>query len=117
MWIDLALGVLVLLALAQLVLLLRGRRQLQELRRRIDLQALDAAYACTDVPTSMLVASLGRLERQLSRLEQQPAQERQSYEMAQQLARQGADVEQLVSRCGLSREEAKLVLQMHPANP
>lgn len=117
MWIDIALGVLILLALAQLMLLLRGRRQLQDLQRHVDLQARDAVYACTDVPTSMLVASLGRLERQLGRLEQQPGQERQSYEMAQQLARQGADVEQLVSRCGLSREEAKLVLQMHPANP
>ncbi|MDQ6646791.1 MAG: DUF2802 domain-containing protein [Pseudomonadota bacterium] len=33
--------------------------------------------------------------------------------MAQQLAREGADVEQLVERCGLSRDEATLVRQLH----
>ena len=40
---------------------------------------------------------------------------RPSYELAQQLAREGADVDQLVERCGLSGDEAKLILQMHSA--
>jgi hypothetical protein len=63
----------------------------------------------------MLVTALGRLERQMRQLEQQPAPTHQAYELAQQLAREGADLEQLVSRCGLSRDEARLVMQMHPA--
>jgi hypothetical protein len=87
------------------------------LQRQVAALSHDAIHACTDVPTSMLVTALGRLERQVGRLEQQPPPTRQSYELAQQLARDGADVEQLVSRCGLSRDEARLVLQMHPAHP
>ncbi|MDW2981953.1 DUF2802 domain-containing protein [Rhodanobacter sp. KK11] len=114
MWLELGVGVLLLLALAQSVLLFHGWRQLRELQRRVAAQSRDVAYACTDVPTSMLVTALGQLQRQLGRIEQQPPPTRQSYELAQQLAREGADVEQLVSRCGLSRDEAKLVLAMRP---
>ncbi|KZC39227.1 MULTISPECIES: DUF2802 domain-containing protein [Rhodanobacter] len=113
MWLELGVAVLLLLALAQSLLLWHGGRQLRELQRRVAALSHEAGFACTDVPTSMLVTVLGRLERQLGRAEQPPL--RQSYELAQRLAREGADVEQLVSRCGLSRDEAKLVLQMHPA--
>ena len=116
-WLEAGVGVLLLLALAQSAVLFHGRRQLRELQRQVAALTHDAMHACTDVPTSMLVTALGRLERQVGRLEQQPPPVRQSYELAQQLAREGADVEQLVSRCGLSRDEARLVLQMHPAHP
>lgn len=121
MWLDIGMGVLLLLALAQSALLFHGWRQLRELQQQVAVLVHDASLACTDVPTSMLVTALGRLERQqgrlerrLGRIEQQPPPPRQSYELAQQLAREGADVEQLVSRCGLSRDEAKLVLAMRP---
>jgi len=117
MWLEVGVAVLLLLALAQSALLLHVWRHLRELQRRVAAQSHDAMYACTDVPTSMLVAALGRLERQLGRIEQSPPPTRQSYELAQQLAREGANVEQLVSRCGLSRDEARLILQMHPASP
>jgi len=113
MWLELGVGALLALALAQAVLLFHGWRQLRELQRRVAELSHEAAHACTDVPTSMLVTALGQLQRQLGRIEQQPPPTRQSYELAQRLAREGADVEQLVSRCGLSRDEAKLVLQMH----
>lgn len=116
MWLEAGVGILLLLALAQSALLFHGWRQLRELQRRVAELAYDPAHACTDVPTSMLVTALGQLQRQLGRIEQQPPPTRQSYELAQQLAREGADVEQLVSRCGLSRDEARLVLQMHPAS-
>ena len=116
MWLEVGVGILLLLALAQLALLFHGWRQLRELQRQVAALSHDATYACTDVPTSMLVTALGQLQHQLGRIEQQPPPTRQSYELAQQLAREGADVEQLVSRCGLSRDEARLVLQMHPAS-
>ena len=116
MWLELGVGVLLALALVQSLLLFHGWRQLRELQRRVGALSREAGYACTDVPTSMLVTALGRLERQLGRIEQQPPSLRQSYERAQRLAREGADLDQLVSRCGLSRDEAKLVLQMHPAS-
>lgn len=117
MWLEAGVGVLLVLALAQSALLFHGWRELRGLQRRVGELSLDAARAGTDVPTSMLVTALGRLERQVGRIGQQAPPARQSYELAQRLAREGADVEQLVSRCGLSRDEAKLVLQMHPAAP
>lgn len=36
-----------------------------------------------------------------------------NYELAQQLAREGSDLEQLVVRCGLSHNEAELVLRLY----
>jgi hypothetical protein len=116
MWLEVGVGILLLLALAQSALLFHGWRQLREWQRQVAALSHDATHACTDVPTSMLVTALGQLQRQLGRIEQQPPPTRQSYELAQQLAREGADVEQLVNRCGLSRDEARLVLQMHPAS-
>ncbi len=117
MWLDIAVAILLLLALVQSALLVHLWRQSTQLRQRLQMMSHDAARALTDVPTSMLVTALGRLERQIRQLEQQPPPTRQSYELAQQLAREGADLEQLVSRCGLTRDEARLVMQMHPANP
>ncbi|RDS82064.1 DUF2802 domain-containing protein [Dyella monticola] len=35
------------------------------------------------------------------------------YELAQHLAREGSDVDQLMARCGLSRHEAELVLRLY----
>ena len=115
MWLEIGMGMLLVLALAQSVALLAMWRQSQRLQQRIERMASDTAHGFTDVPTSMLVAALGRVERQIRHAEQQPPPTRQSYELAQQLAREGADLDQLVNRCGLSRDEARLVLQMHPA--
>ena len=36
-----------------------------------------------------------------------------NYELAQHLAREGGDLEQLMDRCGLSRNEAELVLRLY----
>ncbi len=116
MWLEIGVAILLALALIQLVLLLHLWRQALQLRQRIELLAHGASHAFTDVPTSMLVTALGRLERQVRLIEQKPEPTRQAFELAQQLAREGADLEQLVSRCGLSRDEARLVMQMHPAN-
>ena len=120
MWLDIALGVLLLLALGQCVALLalwrRSRRQHEALRTAFERYAQQALHGSTDVPTSMLVTALGQLERRIGMLELPPAAAaRPSYELAQQLAREGADATRLVERCGLSRDEANLILQMHPA--
>lgn len=116
MWLEAGMAVLLLLALAQSVLLVHLWRQSRQLQLRVDALSQSAVRGFTDVPTSMLVTALGRLERQVGLIEQPPPPERQSYELAQRLAREGADVEQLITRCGLSRDEAKLVLQMHPVS-
>jgi hypothetical protein len=120
MWLEIALGVLLLMALAQCVTLAalwrRSRHQYETLRTAFERYAQQALHGSTDVPTSMLVTAVSQLERRIAMLELPPvAAARPSYELAQQLAREGADVAQLVERCGLSSDEAKLILQMHPA--
>ncbi|MEO8808968.1 MAG: DUF2802 domain-containing protein [Rhodanobacter sp.] len=114
MWLETGVAILLVLAFAQCWLLIHLWRQSSWLRRRIEQLSHGASHAVTDVPTSMLVTALGRVERQMQLFEQQSSPTRQSYELAQQLARDGTDIDQLVSRCGLSRDEARLVLQMHP---
>ncbi len=120
MGLEIALGVLLLIALAQCAVLValwrQSRRQHDAMRSALERFALQALHGSTDVPTSMLVTALSQLERRIAMLELPPAAAaRPSYELAQQLAREGADASQLVERCGLSRDEANLILQMHPA--
>ncbi len=113
-WLEIGMAVLLLVVLLQSVLL--GLLWAQARRLRVALSALghSAVHVCTDVPTSMLVTALGRVERRIGMLElPTSAPPRPSYELAQQLAREGADVGQLVERCGLSRDEANLIVQMH----
>lgn len=116
MWHEVALVVLLLLAMLQSAVLLQLWHRSRQLQSVVDRMGSTAAYACTDIPTSMLVTALGRLEQRIGQLEQKQPQARLSYELAQQLAREGADIEQLVTRCGLSRDEARLVLQLHPGS-
>ena len=116
MWLEIVAGLLGLLGLLQFLLLFQLWRGMRQWQQRLDALAHSAAYACTDVPTSMLVAALGRLVQRLDQLDQQSPPSRHSYDLAQQLAREGADVEQLITRCGLSRDEARLVRQLHPVN-
>ena len=111
MWLEFGVLALLLMAVGQTVLLLRLWRQSGRLQQRIDALWQNAAGTSTDVPTSMLVTALGRLERQLGQVER-PASPGRSWELAKQLAREGADVEQLVACCGLSRDEAALILAM-----
>jgi len=111
MWLELGVLTLLLLATGQTLLLLRLWRQSGRLHQRVDALWQNAAGTSTDVPTSMLVTALGRLERQLGQVERRTSPGR-SWELAKQLAREGADVEQLVACCGLSRDEATLILAM-----
>ena len=121
MWLEISIGLVLLMLLLQSVLLFQLRRRVHELQLGLgelgQNPGTNTPHDYTDVPTSMLVTVLGRLERRLSEAEQrqQPASG-VSYELAQKLAREGADVEQLISRCGLSRDEAMLVHQLHPAS-
>lgn len=114
MWLETGMLVLLLLTLAQSWVLLRVWRQSCQLQQQVAALWQGVVHAGTDVPTSMLVAALGRVERQLGLIGQPAPQGRQSYELAQQLAREGVDIEQLIARCGLSRDEARLIVQMHP---
>jgi hypothetical protein len=90
------------------------------------------------VPALMIVNALNKIDHRLSVLEarmQQPEAPRRSvevpaaqvppprsaslhssasnYELAQHLAREGGNAEQLMERCALSRNEAELVLRLY----
>lgn len=115
MWLETAVGGLLLLAFWQAIVLMRTVRQLRHLQRNVGAWAQNMAAAGTDVPTSMVVTALGRIEQHLRMLESPQATPALPYELAQQLAREGADVNTLVARCGLSRDEARLILQLYTA--
>jgi len=123
---EIAVIVLVLLALVQCVLLVLAWRHVRQLQQQADVLRHDLAALSrqvsnvghTDIPTSMLVTALGRMERRIALFEQQqaaPSHNLTAYELAQQLARDGASVDQLVTRCGLTQAEAVLIRQMHAA--
>ena len=110
MWPEIAAGLLLLLLL-QSLLLIGGWRSLRKLQ--LDLHVLVSSR----IPpwADAQVARLERLDRRLDRVEQQSPQPQSgvSYALARRLAREGADIEQLTSRCGLSSDEASLLLQLH----
>jgi hypothetical protein len=118
------LGVIALLALVLFVVRLRSRGgrkpgpaypavQDQEVERlRSQVRALAAGAAG-------MAEALAKVEQQVKRVgdRQQQLEQRdpaaQVYEQAMQLVRDGATVEELMSRCGLVRDEAELLLRMH----
>ncbi len=112
MWLETGLGLVLLLTLLQSILQFQVWRRLRRIEQGVHVLAGKASQTETDVPTSTLVGVMERLERRLTQLEQS-SRSAVSYDLAQQLAREGADVEQLVERCGLSRDEATLVRQLH----
>jgi hypothetical protein len=133
MWLDIAVVVLVSLqAITIGVLVVQGRR----LQRAL----ADRKSEGGNVPALMIANALNKIEHRLGVLEERvqkpvaqaparavdmPASQMPSsrsashhlsasnYELAQHLAREGCDVEQLMERCGLSRNEAELVLRLY----
>ncbi len=117
MWLELGMAALGLLSAGQCALLWRLGRQQRRLAAELSSIALASA---TDVPTSMLVTALSRLERRLDALGEPPAlpeEELSPYELARRLAREGSGLDELVARCGLSRHEAELVLRLQTGGP
>lgn len=128
MWLELGVAVLALLVVGQGVVLWQVRVELKRLC------AVSEAVALTDVPTSMLVAVLSRVQRTLEAKPvtpmPEPVQERSlvrmrevasvapaasSYDVARRLVSEGAGADQLVEHCGLSRGEAELLRSLHAA--
>jgi hypothetical protein len=131
MWLEVAVIALVVLQAITIALLwLQGQR----FKRHVAAKHDEAG----GVPELMIVNALNKIDHRLSVLEarmQQPEASRRSvevpaaqmpplrsaslhssasnYELAQHLAREGCDLEQLMERCGLSRNEAELVLRLY----
>jgi hypothetical protein len=132
MWLEISVVALLLLQAITLGLLwLQGRR----LKLALNERKSEAGH----VPSLMIVNALNKIEHRLSVLEEQAQKPRMpaarvaespdasmpamrsashhlsasNYELAQHLAREGCDAEQLMERCGLSRNEAELVLRLY----
>ncbi|GLQ99887.1 DUF2802 domain-containing protein [Dyella mobilis] len=132
MWLEVAVIVLaVLQAIAIVLLWQQGLR----LKRALAGKETEAG----GVPALMMVNALNKIDHRLSLLETRAPQadapvkrslevpavqmtslrtthhhaSSSNYELAQHLAREGGDLEQLMERCGLSRNEAELVLRLY----
>ncbi|TAN46393.1 MAG: DUF2802 domain-containing protein [Methylococcaceae bacterium] len=123
-WMLLGALALLLLSTAMALALAVCYRQVQHLRqemagmaRRLSNQADDIAGLCSAALSvdQRLVQSEKRLGDLFDWMESQKTQEKlnQPYHSAIDLIRRGGDVAQLVSQCGISREEAALLLRLH----
>ena len=131
MWRDAVIVALCVMQLATLALLWRQAR-------RVPSVAVNRENDQSDVPALMMVNALNKIDHRLSLLEARskstdaprrsvevPAVQMgtlrsashhssaSNYELAQHLAREGGDLEQLMTCCGLSHNEAELVLRLH----
>lgn len=132
MWLDAMVIVLVVLQLALLVLSWQqGRRLRRDLMGQVN--------AGGGVPVLLLTNTLNQIEHRLQALDERlrlldeqsrvvrpaptpamaqpvsrtPQPSTHNYELAQQLAREGCELEVLMERCGLSRNEAELVQRLY----
>lgn len=130
MWLELVAAVLIVLQSIAILLLWRQGYRLKQ----------GFAAKSGVVPELLIVNALNKIDHRLSALEtraqhkaasvSRPSTEvvatqmtatrsaslhssANNYELAQQLAREGCDLEQLIARCGLSRNEAELVLRLY----
>lgn len=121
-----ALALLLLLAL--LAALALCRRQMRALRRDMDALAKRLTGQTDDIAGLCSAAlrvdqRLAHNEKRLAELfdwaESQKTHEtfNQPYHSAIDLIRRGSDATELVSQCGISREEAALLLRLHSAEP
>ena len=108
------------LVLAQSVVILVAWRRLS--RRLGAIEEAQQRAASTDVPTSMLVTGMARVEARLQQLErarQQPApapqaqSDERAYQLAQRMARDGADAARIAESCGITQHEAELLARLH----
>ena len=119
-WLLLLGAVAALLVLLVVFLMLRLRLREQEdalLRQEVARLRDDLGALCSGaVGVSERVARIeGKLQRVSERQEQMESAtpESQPYDQAVELARKGANAEELVKQCGLTKGEADLVVMMH----
>lgn len=93
-----------------------------QLARRLRAVAVaQQQLASTDVPTSMLVTAMARVEARLQQLEHerqsapkpQAQPDDRAYDLAQRMARNGADAAQIAESCGINLHEAELLRRLH----
>ena len=82
-------------------------------RNNKDIAGLCSAAVCVDSRLSDNNAQLNGIVEKVTDFEQHEQQTSQPYHSAIQKVRDGADAEELIQQCGLSREEAMLLIRLH----
>ena len=110
-------GCLLGLMLLQLVVLLFAWRHLA--RRLRELAEAPPQASPASPPQTELLNAMARIEARLRRLETAeppppaPRTDDRAYELAQRMARNGADATQIAEACGLAPHEAELLCRLH----
>lgn len=82
-----------------------------------DLKALTLSVSVIGERLLRLETQIGRLQQDSQEIQTLPVAKevgRQAIRVATKLALQGADVEEIVNLCGLTRGEAELIRMLHP---
>ena len=82
-------------------------------RNNNDIAGLCSAAVSVDSRLSDNNAQLNGIVEKVADFEQHEQQSKQPYHSAIQKVRNGADAEELIQQCGLSREEAVLLIRLH----
>ena len=82
-------------------------------RNSQDIAGLCSAAVTVDTTLSAVDKQAKNMLEKIDNFEQYEQQAGQPYQSAIQRVRNGAEVEELVVQCGLSREEALLLIRMH----
>lgn len=113
-------GILLILVLYLNFILHRTGRQLEEQVIHFQQLQQDFGVLCTD--RDELGNQIVRLDQRVKKLAEWQDQinlhtpEARAYSQAIKMVRSGADIDQLVARCGLSQNEAELVYLLHNAS-
>lgn len=96
----------------------RIKREITELRSRVEGNTKDIAGLCSaavsvDSRLSENGEQLQKIAERVVDFEQYEQQTSQPYHSAIQKIRNGASAEELIKQCGLSRDEAVLLIRLH----
>ncbi len=82
-------------------------------RQQVDISGLCAAAIRVDERLLELGRGIGEMHEWTQEMARSAGQEMYSYQDAIERIRQGATTDELVTECGLTREEAALLIRMH----
>lgn len=117
MLLETIVGGLLLLTAWQWLVLRRMERRRHHRQPSVSAPPHYATAAPRRGPARIMLASLGRIEQQLRMMDAPTTQQRMPYQQVRRLAREGADAQTLVVRCGVSPDEARLIVQLYTVKP
>lgn len=116
-WRELLIGVVLVLAvyIAEMLLLMRSAkpRGWRVWQKGAEANARSQELLPLEAELAQLRDRIEHLQSELDQMKIRPVATREPYSTAIQLARAGADVNEMAIRCGITRGEAELIIAMH----